>query len=337
LGSGGIVPGIAIVPLDYDAHLPGQGHLIACGPPPSPIPNAASPYLCTFDVPQTDRNGLVPFHEPPGEPGDQPVHMNIGPMGLCSGVEITTYFCLGTPTPQIPQEDIGRGWDETHDMASCATPAPTAYVCVRGRGVCCGDCDGNLVVDTTERDTCIDILGGGQPLSNCPACDCNGDSEVDVTDLTLVAISYGRGCPAMPTKTFTQTNTPTRLTPTITPTGPTPTVTVTPFNTRTRTPTPTITDTPTITPTPAAADCCQCALDCTVPTPGVACGQECDVVFDASCLNGLCIVHTPTRTPTVTETPTPTHTPTVTDTPTHTPTITNTPTHTPTETPTETP
>lgn len=86
------------------------------------------------------------------------------------------------------------------------------------------------------------------------------------------------------------------------------------------------------TPTPGANDCCQCTESCTMPLGGDnACG-ECATVYDASCTGGaLCVLHTPTATPTVTPTmPTPTRTPTV-------PTPTSTASPTPTASATSTP
>jgi hypothetical protein len=80
-------------------------------------------------------------------------------------------------------------------------------------------------------------------------------------------------------------------------------------------------------------DCCQCPTSCAVPIDG-SCG-DCLVVFGATCESGdLCVLHTPTSTPTVT--PTPTNTPTPTPTDKATPTPTQSPTNTPTPTATDT-
>jgi hypothetical protein len=81
------------------------------------------------------------------------------------------------------------------------------------------------------------------------------------------------------------------------------------------------------------SDCCQCPRTCAAPVNNSC--QGCTVVFDATCESGLlCVLRTPTATPTITSTPTITGTPTNTPTPTGTPTPTNTqPTPTPTVTP----
>lgn len=134
------------------------------------------------------------------------------------------------------------------------------------------------------------------------------------------------------TPTNTPTDTPTR-TPTFTPTN-TPTLTGTVTNTPTVTDTPTAT--PTETPTLTSNDCCQGALTCTTGEP---CSPPNLAVYNASCLNDMCVNFTPTFTVTATSTATPTNTntPTSTNTGTVTSTGTNTPTNTPTETPTATP
>jgi len=76
--------------------------------------------------------------------------------------------------------------------------------------------------------------------------------------------------------------------------------------------------------------CCQCPASCAAPTTG-SCG-DCVAVLGASCISSdLCVLNTPTPTPTITPTPTPTTTPTPTSTPT--PSGTPTPTATATNTP----
>jgi hypothetical protein len=140
---------------------------------------------------------------------------------------------------------------------------------------------------------------------------------------------------ATPTRSGTPTGTPSR-TPTPSRTS-TPTITPTPTDTGTATHTPT----PSNTSTPGQNDCCQCPqLACGPPVAG-ACGEGCEPVYDAFCIegSGQCITRTPTLTNTPTVTPTATDTPTATptDTPTQTSTRTPTRTATATTTPSQTP
>ena len=79
---------------------------------------------------------------------------------------------------------------------------------------------------------------------------------------------------------------------------------------------------PTATPVPDALDCCDCGAVCSAPVGG-DCGA-CTIVYDASCVAGSCVGHTPTRTITPTSPPTNTRTFTATRTPTSTPTQTST-------------
>lgn len=113
-------------------------------------------------------------------------------------------------------------------------------------GPCVGDCDGNGVVTTDEATLCLEIHGGlGPSLSDCPACDTDGDGIVSSAEVFAAAQAREYGC-ALPTPTPTTTFTPTRTaTPSATNT-PTPTFTFTPTATRTptKTPTPTSTQTP---------------------------------------------------------------------------------------------
>ena len=81
----------------------------------------------------------------------------------------------------------------------------------------------------------------------------------------------------------------------------------------------------------AVPPCCQCPTSCAAPVNG-SCGG-CTAVVGATCEGGdICVLYTPTQTPTITGTPTVTPTRTATGTPTKTPTPTLTPTQTPTPT-----
>lgn len=117
-----------------------------------------------------------------------------------------------------------------------------------------------------------------------------------------------------PSRTFTITQTPSR-TPTLFPTQPPGSVTWTAAltSTPTATPTATPTDTPVGTATPGPNDCCQtiASTACAAPISG-ACGAGTLLVYDASCVSGLCVLHTPTEAP---EAPTDTPEPTATSTP----------------------
>lgn len=99
-----------------------------------------------------------------------------------------------------------------------AVPTPTPQAC-------CGDCSGGGATTTIANClVCLDIFAGNQPLSNCPQCDCNGDTIVDIGEVT-VCVNNENGCPGQPTNTPTPTATSTP-TPTKTPTS-TPTATAT--------------------------------------------------------------------------------------------------------------
>jgi hypothetical protein len=81
---------------------------------------------------------------------------------------------------------------------------------------------------------------------------------------------------------------------------------------------------------PGTPACCQCPASCAAPING-SCGSGCMPIFGTTCESGdLCVLDSPTPTPTITSTPTITPTPTNTSTPTNTPTMTITPTNTPT-------
>lgn len=70
-------------------------------------------------------------------------------------------------------------------------PPPTATP----SAICPGDCDHNGVVTVAELVTGINIALGSQPLSDCPAFDCNGTSSVTV-DCVVTAIDAALdGCP----------------------------------------------------------------------------------------------------------------------------------------------
>ena len=71
------------------------------------------------------------------------------------------------------------------------TPTPTVP-----HVPCAGDCDADGVVEGPEQVTCTNVFAGTQNLSECPACDADGDGEVFVTDLTTITRNIGLGCQA---------------------------------------------------------------------------------------------------------------------------------------------
>lgn len=60
---------------------------------------------------------------------------------------------------------------------------------------CPGDCDGSLIVTTTELDIVKEIAIGLRPLSDCPSADANASGTVTVTDLVSATIALLSGCP----------------------------------------------------------------------------------------------------------------------------------------------
>ncbi len=88
--------------------------------------------------------------------------------------------------------------------AAAATPTPTATSppaatpTTAPAPACAGDCDGNNLVTIDEAATCTSIGNGALPLSDCPACDANGDGEVTAADLIVIRNNMRNGCPSAP-------------------------------------------------------------------------------------------------------------------------------------------
>jgi len=242
------------------------------------------------------------------------------------GVNCATFTPTGVQLTATPT--LTRTTTPTSTATPTVTPTPTFYTCV-------GDCNGNGQTTVAECTLCLNIHVGNNPLSDCPACDSNGDGIVTTLDALLC--QYGlTGCNT-PSPTPTVTRTPTRTrTPTavntVTGTVP-PTGTTTPVVTRTFTPT----RTPSNTATPDNATCCGCSgpAVCAQASNGVcpvvcADGTPPIPVANALCVSGTCATPTPLVVydvqfipnipPTATITPTPANTPTGTRSPTVTPT-----------------
>ena len=71
-----------------------------------------------------------------------------------------------------------------------------------GGAVCTGDCDGNGTVSAAEVTLCRDIsLGqgsggsGSPPLSDCTACDEDGNGVIAVAELQRASFHHQTGCP----------------------------------------------------------------------------------------------------------------------------------------------
>lgn len=79
----------------------------------------------------------------------------------------------------------------TGPPAATPTPAPAP--------ACCGDCNGNGLVSTAERDTCNNIYAGTQPWADCPACDCDGNGTVTAAEVTTAYSHAAYGCPSSAT------------------------------------------------------------------------------------------------------------------------------------------
>jgi len=115
-----------------------------------------------------------------------------------SAADGTVVITGATPTPTITPT---RTVTLTPTEAPTVTPGgPTATATATPAPIpaCCGDCDGDGTVSPSEVQTCTAILAGSRDLSVCPACDCDADGEVLVSDLTRIALNRANGCPGAP-------------------------------------------------------------------------------------------------------------------------------------------
>lgn len=76
-----------------------------------------------------------------------------------------------------------------------STPTPTPIA----TPLCTGDCNGDGVVAPDELGHCVNIMGGSENLSVCPACDTDSDGDVFVSEVTLAVRYLSEGCPGQPT------------------------------------------------------------------------------------------------------------------------------------------
>lgn len=87
-------------------------------------------------------------------------------------------------------------------------PSPAFTTPTRTPVVCCGDCNNSGFVTLGEAQTCVSINLGDLPYTDCPACDCDGDSVVSVSDVQTSINKFIFGCAGLP-PTFTPTIAPT--------------------------------------------------------------------------------------------------------------------------------
>jgi len=78
----------------------------------------------------------------------------------------------------------GTGTGTWTSLALTNTPNYYPYTC-------CGDCDADSSVTTTEYNLCDAIRLGSSPLSDCYACDCNADGTVTQTEVTFIGGATG--------------------------------------------------------------------------------------------------------------------------------------------------
>ena len=76
-------------------------------------------------------------------------------------------------------------------LASCGAACHTSG----GGPSCCGDCNADAVVDPGEQALCGSIFSDSGQLPACPACDCDEDGEVSISELQTVSNNANEGCP----------------------------------------------------------------------------------------------------------------------------------------------
>ena len=131
-------------------------------------------------------------------------------------------------TQEIPDNGIQR----SHEVEAAAPRSPA-----QPRGVCLGDCDGNLAVTVDELVTLVAIALGELPPSRCEPGDADRDGRITVDEIVTSVQRALSGCaPPTPAATSTATWTPTpsqaatrtrSATPTSPPSTPTATATAT--------------------------------------------------------------------------------------------------------------
>jgi len=98
-------------------------------------------------------------------------------LGGCSAAQkvcpIIPGLCTPTPTASPPP----------------MTPTPTTKP-----GACCGDCNGDQVIQPSEVSKAVAIKAGSQPLTLCPVADCDGDTLVTDADLSVISRNVLEGC-----------------------------------------------------------------------------------------------------------------------------------------------
>lgn len=117
-----------------------------------------------------------------------------------------SYSSTGVTHTPLTGVDLSGG-SITSSRVATSNQATTISVCVSGGvGViaaldaattapsCCGDCNADGIVSPLEYSTCLAIGLGVQPLSHCPACDCDHNTSVGGNEVTSVHNNQLYGC-----------------------------------------------------------------------------------------------------------------------------------------------
>jgi Tol biopolymer transport system component len=121
--------------------------------------------------------------------------------GVCRDLSTPT----ATPTPLPTCVTDADCPDMTRCQAMVCVPIRHCTTQLECRGVreacldgicdCGGDCNTDGIVFGSEISKMVCIVGGGCPVSSCPAGDINQDGSVSMADVTLAVVNLGLGCP----------------------------------------------------------------------------------------------------------------------------------------------
>ena len=152
---------------------------------PTQTPTATSTNTAT----NTPTGTLPPSSTPTRTPTGTPTPTNT-PTWTVSATPTLTRTPTTTNTP-LPTPTATATWTAT--LTAQPTPTPG------GIPSCCGDCNRDGVVTLGEIDVCSGIYARitGFNLAQCPACDCNGDTEVTLSEVKTVFSNNAVGCSAV--------------------------------------------------------------------------------------------------------------------------------------------
>jgi hypothetical protein len=103
---------------------------------------------------------------------------------------------IGAPDRTVPTPYRTPHPHRTRIVTATASRTPTP-VSIDSE-LCPGDCDANRTVQLHEIVTAIDIALGRSSITACPAADANGNSQIEVNELTTVIGASLSGCTAAP-------------------------------------------------------------------------------------------------------------------------------------------